>query len=270
MVRDKDIQEFLDKIKSSENHTHTKGPGPVGVKKLLSMVYQVLDIYDSINYIDVGIARGLVLTHLQELGLRLENVNSIGIDPLLEEYLKLENCLSNYTALLPNAISLKDDEECDFYVQQSLNCSSLNKINKSYITNTKDGGDNFYLPSDRNSVLNTIKTIKVSTKKLSTIIEEQRLDNEIIHFLKIDAQGQDLNVIKSCGKYLKNVLLIMVETTMPDIENGTLYENSTNFKQDNEFLEKNGFKLLGFEKLLEDDADALYFNESLVSDIPLQ
>lgn len=235
-----------------------------GYKRIVSIISKLLVNYKMINFIDVGVANGMILKHMIDLGMKLENINSIGIDPLLNDYyFSMDNHLPKYNTLLNYPISVEDDIECDFFVQKDLTCSSLNKINIDYISTTKNT-DTFYLPENRKNVIITDRVIKVNTKKLSTLIKDLKLDNEIIHFLKIDAQGQDLNVIKSCEEYLKNVLFIMVETTMPTIENGTLYKDSSNFKQDNEFLEKNNFKLLRLEKLLESDADALYYNNSLI------
>lgn len=251
-------------IEIQQNKSLSVNKNYPGYKKILHCVSQMLINYKLINFIDVGVANGMILKHMIDLGMKLENINAIGVDPLLKDYyLSRKNYLSKYNTLFNYPISVQDDIESNFFVQKDISCSSLNEINIDYISNKKSN-NKFYLPDNRKNVIITDNVIKVNTKKLSTLIKDLKLDNEIIHFLKIDAQGQDLNVIKSCEEYLKNVLFIMVETTMPNIENGTLYKDSSNFKQDNNFLEKNNFKLLRLEKLLESDADALYYNNSLI------
>lgn len=45
---------------------------------------------------------------------------------------------------------------------------------------------------------------EVETTRLDTFIEEQGLVNTIIDFIHIDAQGVDLDCLKSVGKYIKN------------------------------------------------------------------
>ena len=238
------------------------------------------------NFIDVGCAFGDCLFRLEYLKYLKNynfNIHSIGIDPLITNYKEVpsryngdelksinevyKRGLQLFTNLIECAISTEEGEH-DFYVQEALDCSSLNKINTSKITHEETSDDNFFLPTRgkvAKKIITTKEIKKVPVKKLSSVIEEHNLNDEIIHFLKVDAQGQDLNVIKSCEKYLKNVALIMLETTMPYITNGTLYENSTNFKQDMMFFKKNNFKLIKMKKLLHDDADVLLYNKSLLT-----
>jgi FkbM family methyltransferase len=52
----------------------------------------------------------------------------------------------------------------------------------------------------------------VDTIRLDTFIEENSLQNTKIDLLHIDAQGVDLDVLKSLGKYLKNVSEGVLET----------------------------------------------------------
>ena len=78
---------------------------------------------------------------------------------------------------------------------------------------------------------------KVQTKRLDTFIEENNIQN--IHFIKIDTQGSDLAVIKSLGKYIKNVYKIQAE-----IQTQTLYKNSSKKKETIEFMKKNNFDLV--------------------------
>jgi FkbM family methyltransferase len=237
-----------------------------GHKKIINIVFKLLNKYKEINYIDVGVANGMMFKEMINQGFKINNIKSVGIDPLLYIYNKNKsNYLSNYNVLLECAITIKDNEELNFYVQKNRACSSLNEINHEYISNTI-GGDCFYLPKTTNgtNIITTQKKIKVISRTMSSIIKELKLNDEIIHFLKVDAQGQDLNVIKSLDKYLKNVLFIMIETTMPHIKNGTLYKNSTTYTQDLEFLKNNNFEVVCVEKLLESDADALFYNKSLI------
>jgi FkbM family methyltransferase len=53
----------------------------------------------------------------------------------------------------------------------------------------------------------------VISTRLDTFIEEYKLENEIIDYLHIDAQGVDLDVLKSLGKYIKNVKEGVIETS---------------------------------------------------------
>ena len=79
--------------------------------------------------------------------------------------------------------------------------------------------------------------INVETKRLDTFIEENNIQN--IHFIKIDTQGMDLAVIKSLGKYIKNVYKIEAE-----IQTQTLYKNSSKKNETIEFMKKNNFDIV--------------------------
>ena len=54
--------------------------------------------------------------------------------------------LDLFTNLIECAISTEEGEH-DFYVQEALDCSSLNKINKYKITHEDTSDDNFFLPT---------------------------------------------------------------------------------------------------------------------------
>jgi hypothetical protein len=101
----------------------------------------------------------------------------------------------------------------------------------------------------------------VKTKTLKNIIKKN-LKNEIIHILKIDAQGNDLNIIKSIGNYLNNVMFIVMKSNSDIIT--TLYKNSTHFSEDYAYLKSHNFELLTKEILLRDNFDCLYYNINLI------
>lgn len=237
-----------------------------GYEKIINIVYQCLQNYSYINFIDVGSANGMILLHMKNAGFNINNVNSVAIDPLLDiVYNRYNTNLKNYKHFFNNAISLYEKSDVDFYVQMEKACSSLNEINSEYITHDNNQEDQFYLPENRIHVIKTEKIIKVNINKLSSIIKKIKIENDIIHFLKIDAQGQDLNVIKSCEEFTKNIMFIMIETTQPSITNGTLYKNSSTFKEDHEYLVSKNFELVCLETLLYSDADALYYNKDLIN-----
>lgn len=82
----------------------------------------------------------------------------------------------------------------------------------------------------------------VETIRLDTYIKENGMEDTVIDFLHIDAQGVDLDVLKSLGVFISNVLAGVVETVM-DTEK-SIYQNQTNNYQGvREFLQTNGFKI---------------------------
>jgi hypothetical protein len=126
------------------------------------------------------------------------------------------------------AISDEDGEQT-FYINEPHCTSSLKKFNDE----VKNKWPNR---------LNYKEKIIVKTIKLSTLIEELSLQNEIISFLKIDTQGSDLDVIKSSEKYLSNIKEIKCETFITD-KNNDLYIDESKSDEVIEFMNQNNFIL---------------------------
>lgn len=67
---------------------------------------------------------------------------------------------------------------------------------------------------------------KVESIRLDTFIEQNNLQDTFIDFLHVDAQGADLDVLKSLGKYKKNVLRGVIESAYSSEK--TIYINQNN------------------------------------------
>jgi FkbM family methyltransferase len=82
---------------------------------------------------------------------------------------------------------------------------------------------------------------EVETTRLDTFIEENNLQNVVIDFIHIDAQGVDLDCLKSLGIYIKNVMAGVVETVLD--ENKSIYvgQSTNTYKNIEIFLKVNGF-----------------------------
>ena len=223
--------------------------------KIAEFLNVVLRKFQKINCIDVGCAIGdfrNLITHA--------NVFSIGIDPLIEQYKHWHNHLNKFTILHNVAIDNVSGKKM-FNITNSRDTSSLFEFNTE-LTTSECNLTHFYIPP---SVIHQITTIieqkEVETQPLKTIIEKD-LKNEIIHILKIDAQGNDLNVIKSAGNLLTNVMFIVMESNSDTTT--TLYKNSTHFAEDYSYLKSRDFELITKETLLRDDMDCLYYNTKLI------
>ena len=88
----------------------------------------------------------------------------------------------------------------------------------------------------RKSDYDVIKKIKVRTIRLDSFIKKNNLKE--IHYLKIDAEGNDLNVLKSVGKYLKIVWGFEIETWN---EKKTLWKKQSWISTCEKFIKKKGF-----------------------------
>jgi FkbM family methyltransferase len=223
--------------------------------KIAEFLNVVLRKFQKINCIDVGCAIGdfrNLITHT--------NVFSIGIDPLIEQYKNWHNHLNKFTILHNVAIDNESGKKM-FNITNSRDTSSLFEFNTE-LTTSECNLTHFYIPPSTIHYLTTITERKeVETQTLKTIIEKD-LKNEIIHILKIDAQGNDLNVIKSAGNLLTNVMFIVMESNSDTTT--TLYKNSTHFAEDCSYLKSRDFELITKEPLLRDDMDCLYYNTKLI------
>ena len=92
-----------------------------------------------------------------------------------------------------------------------------------------------------------IKTLKIKTKKLSTILSKKK--NKIIDLIKIDTEGHDFNVIKGMGKYINKTKFIIVEFHEKNTFKGYDPNKIHQYLIKNKFVlkKKYRFPLLNFE-----------------------
>jgi len=224
--------------------------------KIANFLSLILNQIDKINIIDVGCAIGDFLHIIEH-----KNIFIIGIDPL-HKYYNIQQNLSKYSVLYDCAIDLDNNDKM-FNITPGKDCSSLYDFNIDQITNDITNTTHFYMPNYRMfESCSVIEQKKVKCSTLKDIIIENNLETNIIHILKVDAQGNDLNVIKSLENYINNILFIVMESNSENTS--TLYKNSSTFNEDYEYLTLNNFELIGKEILLRDDYDCLYYNKSLL------
>lgn len=90
----------------------------------------------------------------------------------------------------------------------------------------KDGEEkDFYMAGEGSSLYsgpvewNKTNSIKVKTKTLATLIEENDIDMNQYDFLNIDAEGAELDILKGFEKYLPYINVIDLETSYDDRHN---------------------------------------------------
>ena len=210
----------------------------------------------TINFIDVGCATGDYLLRIKDK--MKKNLFSIGIDPIDWEE------RAAYSVYLQLAITNKPEGKYNFnlYGWKDLSSSSLEEINKGHVThNQEEEKEKFYHPVK----IETEKgVITVNAVHLSSIIESHKLQDQTVHFLKIDIQGTDIQALLSMGKYIDNILFIQYETIYEGDKKFTLYKNQTIFNEERPVLEKLGFRLLNVAKFPHGpEADVLFVKEKL-------
>jgi hypothetical protein len=131
-----------------------------------------------------------------------------------------------------------------FYCTSELNtgCSSLHKP----------------IDARLNGVV-TEKEVEVTTVPLKQFFQNFNWEQiPFIEFLKTDTQSNDLNVIKSCGEYLKKICFVQSEYYAHSAYEGELSQIEA-FNNFNEYMLQNGFKCY-----FSSGTDAAYVNEELI------
>ena len=106
------------------------------------------------------------------------------------------------------------------------------------------------LPADQAGVKNWITeqkfkvvgTVTVPTMRLDTFMNGAGIES--IDYLKIDAQGLDLQVVKSAGERLKDVVKVQLEATTVSYRQ---YEGAPGKEVIIDYMESKGFRLAGEE-----------------------
>ena len=157
---------------------------------------------------------------------------------LFEDLVNKTKHLTNYT-VIPKAVSLVDGTT-QFNICKSGGASSilpfrseeeLIKTWSIYRTDIHYSGISY----------------EVETTRLDTFIESNNLNNTIIDFIHIDAQGVDLDVLKSLGKYINNVMAGVVETVKDKDKSIYIDQNNNTLDSVQEFLLSNGFIINNIE-----------------------
>jgi FkbM family methyltransferase len=183
--------------------------------------------------IDVGANKG---EFALEVAKRNPNINIIAIEPVpqlvseITNIIKLDNIKN--IQILKYAIDINERKDfLNVSMHHDWGVSSLLNFDESKITT-----DDYW--KTRTDMYFDAK-IDVEVKRLETILDEQELV-ENIEFIKIDAQGLDLQVLQSAGKYLKIINAGMLEISI-NTSLG-LYENEEfGLLEVLTWLDENGF-----------------------------
>ena len=141
--------------------------------------------------------------------------------------------LPNYT-VVNKAVSLVDGE-IDFYICVEGGASSI-------LPFKSDDELNKHWTEARPDIHYSGTSYKVKSTRLDTFIEENGLTNESIDYLHVDAQGADLDVLKSVGKYISNVKGGVVETCY-SVEKAIYTEQKDDLVAVVEWLMARGFSI---------------------------
>jgi FkbM family methyltransferase len=169
--------------------------------------------------IDIG-AVGSPPSHWSPLR---NQISLIGFEPNKEECKKLNasDCGYRKSKFLPYAIGEKTEKR-SFYITDYHECCSLLKPNHEWLQRFEYG-----------SFFNVNRTSEIETLSLDSIEE---LSDFRVDAIKIDAQGNELPILKGAESILDDVFLIEIESGLHKN-----YENETTFDELCPYLNKKGF-----------------------------
>jgi len=190
------------------------------------------------TWIDVGAHHGelTMVAARRNPGLRV-----FAIEPNLRAAAKMMGNTPNYI-VIPVAIA-EEEGTAELHVNALEMASSLLAVNEE-ARKTWIGVEELRVEA----------TVNVPTMRLDGLME--RLEIEKVDFLKIDAQGMDLAVLRSAGARLKDIDKIQLEVEVAPL---ALYVGSPSKEEVVSFLEEAGFALVEVEKQTHGQEENLTF-----------
>ena len=178
-------------------------------------------------WIDVGAHRGetSLFQARHNPGLKI-----FAIEPNLRVAARLVGLASNYF-VIPMAVAEKDGF-ADFHINEFEASSSLLPLN--------DEGVKAWIGGE---ALRVKETTTVATIRLDTLMDLAGIEE--VDFLKIDAQGMDLAIVRSAGKRLRDILRITLEVGVTGVP---VYKGEPSKAEVLAFLDEAGFSLIKVEK----------------------
>lgn len=199
--------------------------------------------YENFIIVDVGCANGDT-TKCFSKNFPLNQI--IGIEPNIDVFELTKKKLKTYPNVTILNLALDEKQGIgQLYITQNLVSSSLKELNTESINNTS---------SDYKKMLDVTK---VNTVTISTL-DLEFVETKGILLLKLDTQGNELNILKGGYNCLPKTKYILVEMSYHN-----LYKNSCQYFEVDEFLRNNSFRLIKLFSPYSTEYDALYENIDL-------
>jgi FkbM family methyltransferase len=200
-------------------------------------------ICDKYNFIPSGIIH--IGAHLME---ERDNYLSMGVNDIIwieanpNLYNKIKSSNTSTSELFFNyAISNKDNEICELNVTNNGQSSSILELDKHKL----------YYPS-----IYVTEKIKVNSKTLDSLFEEESINAVDYNFLNIDIQGAEYLAFLGSSKVLEKIDYVYSE-----VNEGTLYKDCGLISDIDKLLSTYGFKRVETDMSTCEWGDAFYIKE---------
>lgn len=116
------------------------------------------------------------------------------------------------------------------------------------------GSDKWKKAEHDKNAFDIVDSYDVKCTRLDSFLEKEQIKS--VEYLKIDAQGRDLNVLKSLGDRIRDVKNILAEARLTDFN---MYEGDCHKDELVEFMEQKGFDIVSAEKQTFDQEENILF-----------
>ena len=226
-----------------------------------SAFIELKNTYDEINVVDVGAARGSFLVELEKI-YELKDVYAIGIDPFNHQ---VKDHYDKFFQICVDNVDSPTKKE--FFINADDQTSSLCKLQTENLsTDLNDKNKFYYSQSILDKITQIQEVVEVDVLNLDTLINEE-LPEGIVHFIKIDTEGKDLDIAKSLSDdTLGRTKFICIEC--PNFI--SRFEGEANKQECVDYFESKNFKVFDFINYEEDltnrqpMSDVVFINEDNV------
>jgi len=205
---------------------------------------EFLQKYPSLYAVDIGAHRGhWAMDFSKKVAPLNKYLYVLAIDPI-------DYNTGLHNKYIQAAISTKTGKR-KFYTYSEPGCNSLNEM----LLDNK-----FQRPQE----IKKTGEIEVPCVTLASILDH--LQPEMIHMLKVDAQGNDADCVKSAGDWLSKCLFIQMETCVAKTADTLMYENQNTRDSDIEYMLSQGFELFDewdHSAVSCPESDLIFFNRKL-------
>ena len=205
---------------------------PFSKRQIKSGHFKWLQKFGIKTIIDIGANEGQFIDKISKI---LPGVNIYSFEPLKDSFIKLEKKISDKKNITVFNFALGDEEKENIINRNEYSPSSslleLTDLHKNAFPITKK-----------------VKEERVYIKVLDKIASELELKKKVM--IKIDVQGYELNVLRGAENAIKDVDIILIETSFYE-----LYKKQPLFKEIYNFLSDRGFNYYGSLEQLYDGRD---------------
>tara|TARA_B100000315_G_scaffold257895_1_gene308313 strand:+ start:491 stop:1486 length:996 start_codon:yes stop_codon:yes gene_type:complete len=193
--------------------------------KTLGKISNILKEDNPITIVDIGAAGGL-----QRRWQNLEpHIRSILFEPEPKSFIELnDNSIANFKVL--NTVLSNKKGHINFNICTKSEVSSVYKPNLSFLK--------LFHHSERFTIE---KSLDLETNTLENELENNEINE--IDFIKVDAQGHELNILEGAGSFLSGTIGIETE-----VEFAPLYIGQPMFDDVNQYLKNKSFDLVDLKR----------------------